>query len=792
MRKRSIFLLCVFILLGCSRADLDARKADRLSLATQKSYQEAVRLYQRALTARPKGGFSDNVRLKLGRLFLKGGDTGAAIEEFRKVNTREAQVLLAEALLKDSDFTGALESFNKIGAQGDAEYLYFYGLALEKNNLYDKAQVLFARVASDPVYGARAKRRIGAMNHNNALVAYGGVDEEVKKLILASPGQEKYPEASGLYLLTDDNIVLTPDDRLITGSHYVIKILNDRGKEKFGEVVLPYDSTYQKLELEMARTIMPDGTVVTVGDKNIRDVSVYLNYPLYSNARARIISMPEVTAGATIEYRVKITQAQLPNKKDFDTSYWLQSDEPILYQRSTLTIPKERALKYKTVNASYNTFGFNMTPQVRQEKDTTVFFLEFKDVPQIIPEPMMPPLSRIDAYILFSTFQSWQDIYTWWRDLYKDKISSDADIAAKVLELTRDKKIREDKLRAIYNFCASEIRYVAVEYGDAGYEPHKATEIFKNKYGDCKDKVILLVAMLKEAGIDAYPVLVSTSDSFDVQEDLPNILFNHAIAACEVKGELIFMDVTASTASFLDLPPDDQGRTALVFFKDKYQLVRTPIFPSSHNKVSTFMKMKVARDESIEAERKVDAAGSYQQAQRYWLKYTMPALIEEGLKQKVRSIVERAVLKNYEIKNVDDLDKPVSLKYTFSAPQYFTRAGKARLMAQLSNIDTAGLAKDTRRYPIEFSQLDEDEEMIEVELPVHLAVKYVPQPVTLETKWFYFTCRYDVINKKSLRFFFTRKTKERVVSPTEYAAYKKAIEDLVPLVNQQVVLEETR
>ena len=259
----------------------------------------------------------------------------------------------------------------------------------------------------------------------------------MRKRIESSPSQREYPDASSIYLLIDENIELTPDDRQITEFHYCLKILNDRGKEKFAEIELPYDSTYERLELEYARTIMPDGTVVTVGDKNIRDVSVYLNFPLYSNARVRIISMPEVVPGACIEYKAKIIRSKLPNK-GFDSIYLLQADEPILLERSRISIPEDRSLKHKVVNGVYNTFGFDLTPLMAEDGGKKIYSVEFKDVPAIMPEPFMPHLSRVDPYVIFSTFENWQDIYSWWKDLYVDKISEDAEsIKKNFAELSR-------------------------------------------------------------------------------------------------------------------------------------------------------------------------------------------------------------------------------------------------------------------------------------------------------------------------------------------------------------------
>ncbi len=790
--KKIVVFLAIFVLFGCSGADVDIWRADRLISSSQNSYEAAEHLYERALKRLKAGRQKEQVRMKLAKLYFDRGEYEKAIGLLQGPGEPAAKRLLAKALYKNSDFTGALEVFNKVGDKGDAEYLYFYGLALEESNLYDQAVRIYSKIKGSSVFEQKAKTRITAINLISGKTAFAGVDEEVKRVIQDSPSADKYPEASGIYLLVDEGLYLTEDNRMVTDTHSVVKIFNDRGKEKFGEVVISYDSTYEKLELEYARTIKPDGSVVTVGDKNIRDVSLYLNYPLYSNARARIISMPEVAPGAVIEYKAKLTCNKLPNKKDFNFSYWLQTGEPILLQRCKVNIPSHRDLKYKIVNKEYNTFGYNMEPKVNIEGKRKIYSLEFTDVPQVLPEPSMPPLSRADAYVLFSTFESWQDIYAWWRELYKDKITPDEDIKAKVLELIKGKNTPEEKARAIYNFCAQDIRYVAVEYGDAGYEPHQAAEIFKNKYGDCKDKAILLISMLSVAGIEAYPVLISTFDSADIKEDSPTLMFNHAIAATRIGEELIFMDATGNTVQFSDLPLGDQDRLTLVFFKDRFELVKTPLFEPEHNRVLTTMKFKVNEDESIDAQRQVQTWGAFQQAQRFWLRFTMPILIEEGLKQRIRSIADNATLKDYEIKNVEDLDKQVVLKYSFRAPQYLKKAGQARILEQLGGIDTTGLIKDTRRFPIEFAGLSFNEGVIDIELPAHLKVKYLPSEIKKDTKWFSYESKYEILDKNVIRFYSTNRQKERLVTVQDYQDYKKAIEEMALSANQQVILEEVR
>jgi transglutaminase-like putative cysteine protease len=457
--------------------------------------------------------------------------------------------------------------------------------------------------------------------------------------------------------------------------------------------------------------------VVEVGSRHIRDVSKYLNFPLYSNARVYIISFPEITEGSSIEYKVKIQRNQLVNKKDFVTGYPLQAQEPIIAANFSIVIPKEKTLYVKTLNEKYNDFGADLKPKIQPQDNRLIYSWQFKNIPQIIPESNMPPDAQINPTILVSTFSSWQEVYNWWWQLAQDKIQADAAIKTKVRELTGNQDSEEKKIRAISNFCAQKIRYVAVEYGQAGYEPHFAGDIFKNKYGDCKDQAILLVTMLKEAGFRAFPVLIPTRESYNLNEDFPAIFFNHCIAAVSLKDKIVFLDPTAETCSFGDLPEADQGRQVLLVQEGGYKIQNTPLYPAEHNFKKQYAKIKINSDETIAVEKSTLTYGVYDQAQRYWMLYTPPELVKEALKEKIQVVSIGATLDNYEIKNLGDLNTPMILNYTFRGTEYLTEAGKTRIRPQLASLDTTLVAKDKRKYPIDFSILDTEETVSESRSP---------------------------------------------------------------------------
>jgi hypothetical protein len=477
------------------------------------------------------------------------------------------------------------------------------------------------------------------------------------------------------------------------------------------------------------------------------------------------------------------------NKKDFVLSYPVQSSEPIIEENFRVSLPQRMDLRIKEINTRYNYFNAKLAPEVSQEKGKTVYRWYFKKIPQIIPESNMPPQVEVNPALLLSTFNNWQDVYNWWWPLAKDKIKADEAIKAKVKELTKDAASDEYKLRAIYNFCAQEIRYVAVEYGQAGYEPHKAEDIFRNKYGDCKDQAILLITMLREAGFSASAVLISTNDYYNLNEDFPAVFFNHCIACVTFQGALVFLDPTAQTCQFQDLPSGDQERKVLFCADDGFKIVETPLFPPIHNQLSHKLGVKLNEDESITADKAVLTNGIYSQAQRYWLLFTAPELIRKQLEERIQQVSIGAKLINYQADNLTDLNLPVSLNYNFSGPEYMTAVNNLRILPQLTDLDSSLTAQDKRVYPVYFGVLDAKESDFEIELPHNLSAKFIPADITEDSPWLKFSAEYKSTAQK---IYFKQKLeiKKKTITQEEYPAFKYFYENIAKKAKQRIMLQK--
>src|SRR5437588_447106 len=152
-----------------------------------------------------------------------------------------------------------------------------------------------------------------------------------------------------------------------------------------------------------------------------------------------------------------------------------------------------------------------------------------------------------------------------------------------VAELTASATTDLDKIKALFYHVSKKIRYMGLtpEKDRPGFEPHDVRLTFENKYGVCRDKAALLVAMLRAAGLNSYPVLVSVGSKKDA--DVPEPFFNHAIVGVELKkGEYVLMDPTAENTKEL-LPSYECDQSYLVSRPEGDKIRTSPIIPAEEN-----------------------------------------------------------------------------------------------------------------------------------------------------------------------------------------------------------------
>jgi hypothetical protein len=212
-------------------------------------------------------------------------------------------------------------------------------------------------------------------------------------------------------------------------------------------------------------------------------------------------------------------------------------------------------------------------------------------LPALAP-PERAPEAAADGAVLryaWGDTASWEAMGRWYQTILAQVPRGAEPVRGKARELTAGLTDRGQRLAALTAFARRQVRYVAVEVGIGGYRPHTPQQVIERLWGDCKDKALLLVDLLHEVGIEAYPALALLDSRARVDREFPSpYQFNHMIVAvpaaglalspdAPVAGGYLFLDATQDTGGLAWLQPAVQDQETLVVRDGKGELVRTPV-----------------------------------------------------------------------------------------------------------------------------------------------------------------------------------------------------------------------
>jgi tetratricopeptide (TPR) repeat protein len=173
---------------------------------------------------------------------------------------------------------------------------------------------------------------------------------------------------------------------------------------------------------------------------------------------------------------------------------------------------------------------------------------------------------------------------SWYASLERDRRQPGPEVKAKADELTKGATSDLVRIEALYDYVAKNFRYVSLSLGVGRYQPHAASDVFHNQYGDCKDKHTLLSAMLEAEGFHTSSVLINSSRKLD--PDVPSpAQFDHVITLLPLPKEEVWMDSTTEVAPFRLLSFNIRKKQALVIpASDPAHLEETPADPPFPNR----------------------------------------------------------------------------------------------------------------------------------------------------------------------------------------------------------------
>ncbi|MBC7768103.1 MAG: DUF3857 domain-containing protein [Phycisphaerales bacterium] len=168
-----------------------------------------------------------------------------------------------------------------------------------------------------------------------------------------------------------------------------------------------------------------------------------------------------------------------------------------------------------------------------------------KERPGVRFEVLAPPWTVQSAGVQFSEWRDWAEVAGAFTPLYEESAPLPADVEAEIARIGADEKTAAGRAAAVLRFTQNAVRYLAISIGEGGFTPRALEQICATRYGDCKDKSKLYVAMARRLGLDACPALVNTRDGYGLNTWLPSgVVFDHCIVRVVVDGAVYWLDPT--------------------------------------------------------------------------------------------------------------------------------------------------------------------------------------------------------------------------------------------------------
>jgi transglutaminase-like putative cysteine protease len=423
---------------------------------------------------------------------------------------------------------------------------------------------------------------------------------------------------------------------------------------------------------------------------------------VYSDERVRRLSLGGVAVGTIADFSYTITDTKPFPPADHYGSWTVSPGAPILRSRLILDVPA-------TVRPNIREENLAFPRQEAVVNGRRIYTWATADVARIRPEMYAADSNGVIQALSYALPRTWADIGTWYAGLAKDRYAMSAATRAKVRELVAGAATREDSLRALHRWVVQDIRYVSVSLGTGGYQPRQVDEVVRTGFGDCKDKATLFVAVLRDWGVRAHPVLLRTGR---VDRDLPTVhQFNHAIAALEQpEGGYRFVDLTASRTPWGELPYSVQGEFAIVVRDDgRVDEVTLPLAPPSAN-VSAMKLTGALTPEGV-------FNGRYEEYATGVLQYDLRNAFDAPLDSTKRANMTRALANSiYAGMTGDSLQVTVGKDLTvmpraaimLTGGKAATRAGETMILSlHIGNMERLAMVADQleaqapRRFPID-------------------------------------------------------------------------------------------
>ncbi|GAB3747530.1 DUF3857 domain-containing transglutaminase family protein [Spirosoma pomorum] len=537
-------------------------------------------------------------------------------------------------------------------------------------------------------------------------------------------------------------------------THNVITVLDQEGDEH-ATMTVPYDKLSKVTSFEGALYDANGQLIKKLKKADIEDYSTYTDYNLFDDQRIKAARFPkQPTYPYTVEFIVETSERNLM----FYPTWIPQREEHLAVERAlfTVTMPPSMTLRYKETNLPGSVAA---KPTVEGGKQYT---WQVTNLAAIELELFSPP-GREQLPIVYTapaefevqtykgTLTSWNDLALFYHKLNAERDQIPETLRKQVLELTAGEKTTAGKVQKLYRFLQDHTRYVSVQLGIGGWQTIEASQVANSKYGDCKALTNYMAALLKTAGVTAYPALVRAGNNTpDALTDFPSFQFNHVILCVPDGRDTTFLECTSGHGTAGYVGDFTGNRHVLLITPSGGKLVKTPAYQASENRQQRRILVSVTDQGDATADVHSRYSGLQQDD------YVQP--IHQMSQDDQRNwLLKRISIPAFDLTTYSLAEQPGSVPIVtetmnLAVRRWATTSG-SRLFLPLNLLSAlpsvAPLTKD-RRTPLDLGTAYEfeDSDTITYQLPKGYAPEYQLAPLTIESKFGRYSTQVSMVGER--------------------------------------------
>jgi len=416
----------------------------------------------------------------------------------------------------------------------------------------------------------------------------------------APPPADQPPSGQPYEIVRNDvDLEVAPDGHTWEMDETHTRPLNLVGLQALTQTTLSYTEGYQRLQI-LAYTLKKDGRRIDIPDSDILKGTGETSAPGFSDVRTMTVVFPNLEVGDEAVLITRIEQVKPWFPGVFAST--------IVYPRDTVVREATLALTTRGDDSKFHitASGVNGEQPLSAGGKTRHVWHYHNDTVQT-PEPGATDDIQDQPRVEVTTLSDYKSVAGYFAGLFADKAEVTPDISSLAGKLTAGISDRRAQARALYDWVSTNIRYVDIVLGAGGFIPHAAADVLKNGYGDCKDHVMLLKALLAAKGIKSASVLIRAGASQFRLPDAPSpFLFDHLINY--IPEFDLFVDSTARYAAFDALPATDAGKPVVVVEEGRTAV--TPPDTAASTSISVESRITVNADGSADGNADVETVGS--------------------------------------------------------------------------------------------------------------------------------------------------------------------------------------